>query len=201
VKKVTGDVDNKSTAVAYSSCTDCRTVAVAVQVVLVSGDPDEVGPQNVSLTLNYDCAECESLAAAYQVVFGNGDEKWLDDPEVSDGPSSTGGHRAGDREAGPDRHPQRPQRLSGQFEAGDGLQPLEGDAADRVRRAATETTAEVVTGKEDRLLRRADASITLAVTDPEVREALGELSGARLRLGLDVSEINRPVQVADPTAR
>ena len=67
--------------------------------------------------------------------------------------------------------------------------------------AATASSADVVTSKEDRLLRRADVSVTLAVSDPEVREALGDLAGARLRLALEVSEINRPVQVADPTAR
>jgi len=59
-------------------------------------------------------------------------------------------------------------------------------------------TVEVVTGKEDRLLRRADVSVTLAVVDPRVRDALGDLAGARLRMALDVAEINRPVQVADP---
>lgn len=92
--------------------------------------------------------------------------------------------------------------LSGRFgAAGDGPQPLGGDAADRVRRAATVTTAEVVTGADDRLLRRADVSVTLAVTDARVREALGDLAGARLRLFPEVTEINRPVQVADPTGR
>ena len=58
--------------------------------------------------------------------------------------------------------------------------------------------AEVVTGREDRLLRRADVSLELTLTDPEVREALGDLAGARLALSLEVKEINRPVEVAVP---
>ena len=59
----------------------------------------------------------------------------------------------------------------------------------------------MVTGADDRLLRKADVSVTLAVVDPKVREALGDLAGARLRLALEVTELNRPVQVAEPTSR
>lgn len=89
--------------------------------------------------------------------------------------------------------------LTEQFGAGDGsVARLEGDAADRVRRAVTGATAQVVTGKEDRLLRRADVSVDLAVTDPEVRKALGDLAGARLGLTLEVKELNRPVEVTVP---
>ena len=89
--------------------------------------------------------------------------------------------------------------LTEQFGAGDGtVRKLEGDAADRVRKAVAGARAEVVTGKDDRLLRRADVSVDLAVTDPRVREALGELAGARLTLALEVKELNRPVEVAVP---
>ncbi|MDQ4070707.1 MAG: hypothetical protein M3203_14740, partial [Actinomycetota bacterium] len=74
VKKVTGDVDASNAAVAYSSCTDCRTVAAAIQVVLVSGETTEANPENVAIAINYQCTECETLAAAYQFVFGDGRE-------------------------------------------------------------------------------------------------------------------------------
>ena len=74
VKKVTGDVDATNTAVAYSSCTDCRTVAAAIQVVLVAGDTDSATPENLAIGINYQCTECETLAAAYQFVFGDGQE-------------------------------------------------------------------------------------------------------------------------------
>jgi putative peptide zinc metalloprotease protein len=74
VKQVTGDVDATNTAVAYSSCTDCRTVAVAIQIVLVSGETTEATPQNMALAINYQCTECETLAAAYQFVFADGQE-------------------------------------------------------------------------------------------------------------------------------
>ena len=124
--------------------------------------------------------------------------KWLDDPEVADGPTVEGAVTERGK-ADPIAILNDLIALSGQFGAADdGPRPLEGDAATRVRRSATVTTAEVVTGKEDRLLRRADVSVTLAVVDPKVRDALGDLAGARLRMSLDVAEINRPVQVADP---
>lgn len=74
VRKVTGDVDAANTAVAYASCTDCRTVAVAIQVVLVSGDVDSATPENVAVAINYDCTECETLARAFQFVYGTGEE-------------------------------------------------------------------------------------------------------------------------------
>ena len=72
VKKVSGDVDASNTAVAYASCSECRTVAAAIQVVLVEGSPDVETPTNVALAINYQCSECETLAAAYQFVFGDG---------------------------------------------------------------------------------------------------------------------------------
>jgi len=74
VKKVTGDVDATNTAVAYSSCTDCRTVAAAIQVVLVAGDTTSFTPENTAVAINYQCSECETLAAAYQFVYGSGQE-------------------------------------------------------------------------------------------------------------------------------
>ncbi len=74
VKKATGEVDASNTAVAYSSCTDCKTVAAAIQVVLVSGEPASATPENVAIAINYQCTECETLAAAYQFVFGDGQE-------------------------------------------------------------------------------------------------------------------------------
>ena len=128
---------------------------------------------------------------------------WLDDPQVADGPVVDG--VATEKVTGtadPIAVLNDLITLSGQFGAGSDVPArLEGDAADRVRRAAGETTAEVVTGADDRLLRRADVSVTLAVVDPRVREALGDLAGARLRLALEVTEINRPVQVAEPAGR
>ena len=66
------DVDADNTAIAYASCTECETVAAAIQVVLVMDEPTSVDAENVAVAINYDCTECETLAAAYQFVFGDG---------------------------------------------------------------------------------------------------------------------------------
>ena len=65
-------VDNTNAAVAYASCTDCTTVAIAIQVVLVTGDPSVVSPENYAIAINQQCTLCETLASAYQFVFGTG---------------------------------------------------------------------------------------------------------------------------------
>src|SRR4051794_34194984 len=53
IVKAGGDVvDQSNLALAYADCEDCRTIAIAVQVVLVMGDPDIVTPENVALALN-----------------------------------------------------------------------------------------------------------------------------------------------------
>ena len=61
------DVDNA--AVAVSSCQDCRTIAVAIQVVLIFSDPDVVTTDNLALALNVECTSCETMALAYQYVL------------------------------------------------------------------------------------------------------------------------------------
>jgi putative peptide zinc metalloprotease protein len=74
VKRVAGDVvDNTNAAAAIASCEDCRTVAIAIQIVLVTGDPSVVTPTNLALAYNIECTLCETMASAYQFVFGNGD--------------------------------------------------------------------------------------------------------------------------------
>jgi putative peptide zinc metalloprotease protein len=59
---------NKNEAYAFASCTGCRTVAVAFQVVLVAGQVDVVVPQNLSGALNYACVRCVTQALATQLV-------------------------------------------------------------------------------------------------------------------------------------
>jgi len=126
--------------------------------------------------------------------------RWLDDPRLGPGPGVEGtatDELTGKADAiailndiiG----------LSGQFGAAlEGVRPLEGDSADRVRRAVGSASANIVTGRDDRLLRRATATVDLAVTDPKVRTALGDLAGARLAMSLEVANLNKPVQVAEP---
>jgi putative peptide zinc metalloprotease protein len=71
IRRVAGEVvDNQNAAVAFNQCESCRSVAVAIQIVLVFGSPSTVTPGNVAVALNYECTLCESLAMAYQFVVG-----------------------------------------------------------------------------------------------------------------------------------
>jgi putative peptide zinc metalloprotease protein len=66
---VTGDTAvNRNEAYALASCQDCRTVAVAFQVVLLVGSVDVVVPENVAVAVNYACVECVTQALATQLV-------------------------------------------------------------------------------------------------------------------------------------
>jgi putative peptide zinc metalloprotease protein len=71
IKRAAGDVvDNANAAAAISSCTECRTVAISIQIVLVTGDPEVVTPENIALAYNIECTSCETFASAYQYVLG-----------------------------------------------------------------------------------------------------------------------------------
>jgi putative peptide zinc metalloprotease protein len=73
IRKVAGDVvDNTNAAVAYASCEQCQTTAIAIQIVLVTGSPSVVTPQNLALAINDQCTLCETFAGAYQIVLGTG---------------------------------------------------------------------------------------------------------------------------------
>ena len=62
------DVDHRNEAWALASCTDCTTVAVAFQVLLVVGQSDEYVPQNRAVAANHSCRDCLTQAVAVQLV-------------------------------------------------------------------------------------------------------------------------------------
>lgn len=62
-------VANQNVASAYASCTDCRTVAAAVQVVIVEGRPSDFRPLNLAVALNENCLRCQTFAYSRQVVL------------------------------------------------------------------------------------------------------------------------------------
>ena len=66
----TGDeVLNVNEAHAYASCSNCVTVAVAFQVVLIMDHARVVAPQNLSVAANYQCYRCITAAIASQLVL------------------------------------------------------------------------------------------------------------------------------------
>jgi putative peptide zinc metalloprotease protein len=70
VTKATGElVDAGNAAVAYASCTECTTVAVAIEFVIVEGSPDVFTPENLAIAENVACDLCDTMALAYQVVI------------------------------------------------------------------------------------------------------------------------------------
>lgn len=63
-----GVVDQTNTATAEASCVDCTTIAIAFQVIFVSGDANYVAPENRATAVNVQCAECLTYAKATQIV-------------------------------------------------------------------------------------------------------------------------------------
>jgi putative peptide zinc metalloprotease protein len=59
----------ENSAFAYASCTDCLTIAVAVQVVLVIGTVHDARPSNAAVAMNYQCLRCHTFAYANQVLI------------------------------------------------------------------------------------------------------------------------------------
>ncbi len=63
------EVLNVNEAHAYASCSNCVTVAVAFQVVLIMDDAQVVVPQNLAVAANYECYRCITAAIASQLVL------------------------------------------------------------------------------------------------------------------------------------
>ncbi len=73
IRQVAGDVvDQQNVAVAYASCTSCQTTAIAIEIVLVTGNPSTVTPENVAVAVNENCNLCDTFATAYQFVVSTG---------------------------------------------------------------------------------------------------------------------------------
>ena len=70
---VTDDVvDNRNLAVAYASCTLCRTIAISVQTIFIDGAATVIAPVNAAISENVNCDRCDTMALAYQFVIGIG---------------------------------------------------------------------------------------------------------------------------------
>jgi putative peptide zinc metalloprotease protein len=79
-------------AVAYASCSDCRTLAVALQINVMSRTANLIAPQNVAEALNVGCTGCFTAASAIQCDFT------VDDPIAAVPPEALDVARAMDRE-------------------------------------------------------------------------------------------------------
>jgi putative peptide zinc metalloprotease protein len=73
IRHVMGDVvDSTNGAVAYSSCTECTTVAIAIEIVLIQDNASVITPTNVAIAINELCSLCVTVAEAYQFVLTTG---------------------------------------------------------------------------------------------------------------------------------
>ena len=53
-------------ATAYSQCKNCQTMAVALQINLLSTQSNNVQPKNMATAINYQCDGCTTIARAIQ---------------------------------------------------------------------------------------------------------------------------------------
>ncbi len=76
---------------------------------------------------------------------------------------------------------------------------IEGANADQVERSVESATIEILSGKDDRLLRRILLVADFGVDVPEdVRKGLGSFAGAHVTFDLTIAKPNAPVDVQEP---
>jgi putative peptide zinc metalloprotease protein len=83
IERLNGDVVTPTNlSFAFASCTDCQTVAIAIQAVLVTTDPSPNYIQNTNeaWAINYMCSGCDTLSYAYQ-FFDTVGGKFMITPE------------------------------------------------------------------------------------------------------------------------
>jgi putative peptide zinc metalloprotease protein len=65
-------IDQSNAAVAFNSCEECSSIAIAFQVILIFSDPDVVTSENLALAVNFECDACIAFASAYQWLLTTG---------------------------------------------------------------------------------------------------------------------------------
>jgi putative peptide zinc metalloprotease protein len=63
------DVSPANIAEAHAQCTDCQTIAVAVQVAVYRRGAPVIAPVNRAVALNIECTRCVTVARAIQYVI------------------------------------------------------------------------------------------------------------------------------------
>ncbi|MFN2581321.1 MAG: hypothetical protein ABR498_01095 [Candidatus Dormibacteria bacterium] len=65
------EIDSSSTAPvndaeAFGQCTNCQTIALAIEINIMSNSAHVLVPQNSAIAVNYQCQQCDTIALAYQ---------------------------------------------------------------------------------------------------------------------------------------
>jgi len=138
-------------------------------------------------------AQAQQLRAATgQVSSGGGVrelrlDRWMRDPKLDEGP-----------DVGGDETDRIRSKLDVSRALADVGGPLASDAKD-LESAIKAARVEVLTGKDDRLLRRLAVDLDLSLKVPEnLRRRLGQLVGGRLRLTFEIRDPNVKVKVEAP---
>ena len=76
-------VEPSNVAVAYGSRAGCETIAIALQINLISRTATYVAPENLALAVNYECTDCYTVARAIQYTISVDDPTQVP-PEVND---------------------------------------------------------------------------------------------------------------------
>ncbi|MBE2314909.1 hypothetical protein DVA67_002905 [Solirubrobacter sp. CPCC 204708] len=63
-----GVVEHRNVAQAGARCSDCRSTAIAFQIVIVEGQPEKFAPVNQAVAVNDQCTRCVVYAGARQLV-------------------------------------------------------------------------------------------------------------------------------------
>ena len=80
-----------------------------------------------------------------------------------------------------------------------GLETLDGANAKQLRSAVDSATIEILSGKDDHLLRRLFIKADFGVdVDEELRKALGSFAGAHVAFDMTIANPNEPVHVDAP---
>jgi hypothetical protein len=173
------------------------------ETVRLVSDGERAVAQGDGRTIELSDEQLEQLRAAGSAIGGEGSgldelriDGWLVDPKRSDGPDGT------------DKIDGRLDvvamtngllRVVGSF-GGDRGREIEGAEAERLRDAVESADFEILTGKEDRLLRKLSFEIALGLDVPEeLRDTLGqEIVGADVSFLLALDRPNQPVEVTLP---
>ncbi len=123
--------------------------------------------------------------------------RWMQDPDSGGGPDVAGDETwklTGRLRIGAALH----DLFAAARKAGAGPVPSAREAA-RLGGAVTDSSIELLTGRDDRLLRRVTVKADLGVRDEQLREKLGTSSKLSLEFELGVGKPNRSVRVHAPS--
>jgi hypothetical protein len=162
--------------------------------VEVDGQAYELAPEQTETLLGGEGGDTP--------LFGDASvEDWIRDPELEEGEGLDG---------------EKVDRVTGELDVVTALNDLfsiaqrfggastfetiEGDDAEQLENAVSSSNIEIISGSEDRLLRRLLIEVEMAVDDADgLADVLGPLAGVDLVLDLSISEPNQPIEVEEPT--